>query len=89
MTRKHEEPVLSRHIEVFEADWRFLQSHFGPQSEARVGVSRAIRQMIRRGVRDYQERLARRAERVAPQQVRQPLPALDAFFTQEAPSDGE
>ena len=83
MSRKHDESVVSRHIEVFESDWDFLQQHFGRSSEAKLGVSVAIRQMIRRGVRDYQERLARKLDRlrgggdsVAPQ----PLPALDRFF---------
>ena len=85
MSRKHDEPTVSRHIEVFEADWQFLQAHFGRDSEERVGVSRAIRQMIRKGVRDYQERLTRRAERAAPP-TRQPLPALDRFFTLPQPN---
>ena len=86
MSRKHDETVVSRHIEVYESDWDFLQQHFGRSSEAKLGVSVAIRQMIRRGVRDYQERLARRLDRlrgseagVAPSGAT-PLPSLDKFF---------
>jgi len=84
MSRKHDESVVSRHIEVFETDWDFLQQHFGRSSEAKLGVSVAIRQMIRKGVRDYQERLARRLDRLtrpgeAPSGAT-PLPSLDKFF---------
>ena len=83
MSRKHEETVVSRHIEVYQSDWDFLQEHFGRASEAKLGVSVAIRQMVRKGVRDYQERIARKLDRLphrdAPQK---PLPALDQFFKQ-------
>ena len=81
MSRKHDESVVSRHIEVFESDWDFLQQHFGRSSEAKLGVSVAIRQMIRRGVRDYQERLARRLDRTRVSVGSEaPMPALDKFF---------
>ena len=92
MSRKHDESVVSRHIEVFESDWDFLQQHFGRQSEAKLGVSVAIRQMIRRGVRDYQERLARRLDRTRVSEApTAPLPALDKFFKQPEgdPTDGQ
>ena len=64
--KKHDEPVVSRHLEIFASDWEFLQAQFGRDSDTRLGTSHAIRKMIRKGVRDYQERLLRRAERVAP-----------------------
>jgi hypothetical protein len=82
MSRKHDESVVSRHIEVFESDWDFLQQHFGRSSEAKLGVSVAIRQMIRKGVRDYQERLARKLDRMRQGEanVVAPMPALDKFF---------
>ena len=91
MSRKHDESVVSRHIEVFETDWDFLQQHFGRSSEAKLGVSVAIRQMIRRGVRDYQERLARRLDRTRVSKATSaPMPALDKFFKPEGdPSDGQ
>jgi len=91
MSRKHDEDVVSRHIEVFESDWEFLQQHFGRSSEAKLGVSVAIRQMIRKGVRDYQERLARRLDRmrgVGGEAPTQPMPALDKFFKGSG-ADGE
>ena len=85
MSRKHEETVVSRHIEVYQSDWDFLQEHFGRASEAKLGVSVAIRQMIRKGVRDYQERIARRLDRLAQRDPpAKPLPALDQFFKQTA-----
>ena len=89
MSRKHDETVVSRHIEVFESDWEFLQQHFGRHSEAKLGVSVAIRQMIRRGVRDYQERVARRLDRMRPPGSEAPatqLPSLDKFFAKESPN---
>jgi hypothetical protein len=85
MSRKHDEPVVSRHLELYETDWDFLQQHFGRQSEAKLGVSVAIRQMIRKGVRDYQERIARRLDRLRPEA--KPLPALDKFFKSDSGSD--
>lgn len=89
MSRKHDETVVSRHIEVFESDWEFLQQHFGRSSEAKLGVSVAIRQMIRRGVRDYQERLARKLDRMrGPSEASTtPLPALDKFFKPTEPTE--
>jgi hypothetical protein len=86
MSRKLEEDVVSRHIEVYTSDWDFLQVHFGRQSEAKLGVSVAIRQMIRKGVRDYQERLQRKLDRLSPAK---PLPSLDKFFTPTEAPDGE
>lgn len=89
MSRKHEEPTVARHLEVFESDWRFLQEHFGRESEERVGVSRAIRGIIRKGVREYQERLARRAERVGTGVREAALGVnMDRFFEGSA-DDGE
>jgi len=91
MSRKHDEATASRHIEVYETDWEFLQKHFGRQSEAKVGVSVAIRQMIRKGVRDYQERLARRLDRIAQAKLPQGGQAgqsLDKFFASNV-TEGE
>ena len=65
MTKKLDEPVVTRHIAIYAADWEFLSKNFGHESEERLGVSTAIRGMIRKGVRDYQERVARRKERAA------------------------
>lgn len=83
MSRKHEEPTVSRHIEVFESDWAFLQAHFGRGSGARIGVSRAIRDLIRKGIRDYEARLVRKLDALAPPSP-PALPALERFFR---PSD--
>ena len=81
MSRKLDEPTVSRHIELFAADWDFLTQHFGRDSDTKLGVSVAVRQMIRQGVRRYQERLARRTEAAgggaAAVAVSRPL---DAFF---------
>jgi hypothetical protein len=85
MPRKHDESVVSRHIEVFESDWDFLQQHFGRGSEEKLGVSVAIRQMIRKFVRDYRERLTRKLDRLRgdPSDTSRTLPSLDKFFKSE------
>ena len=93
MSRKHDEDVVSRHLEVYASDWDFLQQHFGRQSEAKLGVSVAIRQMIRKGVRDYQERLQRKLDRLRGDGATAShgaalLPALDKFF-KGSESDGK
>ena len=82
MSRKLDEATVSRHLEIYAEDWEFLLEHFGRHSEAKLGVSTAIRQMIRKGVRDYRERVARRLDalRGAPQAPSGPLPSLDKFF---------
>lgn len=91
MSRKHEEPTVSRHIEVYQSDWEFLQRQFGRASEAKLGVSVAIRQMIRKGVRDYQERLARKLDRARPATVTEgSARRLETFFSEsDSPSDTE
>ena len=62
MSRKHDEPTVSRHLEVYAADWEYLNTHFGRGSPTRLGTAVAIRQLIRKGVRAHQERVARRVE---------------------------
>ena len=81
MSRKHDEPTVSRHLEVYASDWAYLNEHFGRGSATRLGTSIAIRQLIRKGVRAHQERVARRAEGVAPTPAG---PSLDKFFTPAA-----
>ena len=78
MPRKHDETTVSRHIEVYEADWHTLMQLFGPTSDTRLGVSTAIRQMIRKGIRDYEERVQRKLDRTPRSAAT--LPALDDIF---------
>ena len=81
MSHKINEPTVTRHLELYESDWRFLQEHFGRQSDAKLGVSVAIRQLVRKGIRGYQERLRRRAERAATAPLAAtPGQSLDKFF---------
>lgn len=98
MSRPHEEPVVARHIEIYASDWEFLQREFGRGSEAKLGVSMAIRKIVRKGVRAYRERLAQRAEgagsagseaRARGRPERSPSPSLDKFFTKGTPSDAK
>jgi len=83
MSKKHNEPTVSRHIELYEADWAFLEEHFGRASSTRLGVSNAIRQMIRKAITDYRARITKRVEAVAAQARTPPtqLASLDHFFS--------
>ena len=85
MSRKHDEPTVSRHLEVYAADWEYLNTHFGRGSPTRLGTAVAIRQLIRKGVRAHQERVARRVEAAgAAGPPGLPGPSLDKFFAAPA-----
>ena len=84
MSRKHDEPTVSRHLEVYASDWEYLNTHFGRGSPTRLGTAVAIRQLIRKGVRAHQERIARRIEVAAPAGAATPGPSLDKFFAAPA-----
>ena len=46
MPKRAERPQRPRHILIFDEDWDFLTTHYGPASQNRMGVSPAIRQMV-------------------------------------------
>jgi hypothetical protein len=77
VTKKHEEEVVSRHIEVFASDWDFIARE---GTETRTKPSVIIRQIIRKGVRDYQERVTRKLDAARRAGGVTPLAALDRFF---------
>jgi len=83
VTKKHEEPTVSRHIEVFESDWRKLDRYFGRGAEgARLGISTAIRMMIRKAIRDYEERMVKKLDKL--DGVSGGFTTLDRIFEEEA-----
>lgn len=46
MSKKSRLPQSPRHIMIFDEDWEFLMGAFGPYSERRLGVSRALQEHI-------------------------------------------
>ena len=50
MTRKSEIPQTRRHVHIYDEDWEWLNRAYGPDSESKVGISNAIRQIIRKFV---------------------------------------
>lgn len=64
MSKKALLPQSRRHILVYDEDWSYLQQLFGMDTDARLGVSGAIRQIIHAKCRQLREReLARRDAR--------------------------
>ena len=46
--RKSSEPISPRHVLLFDRDWDYLTENFGPGSGSKLGVSEAVRMIIRR-----------------------------------------
>jgi hypothetical protein len=46
MTRRSERPHTPRHINIFDDDWEFLLTFYGPGSASRMGASNAVRTII-------------------------------------------
>jgi len=70
MTRKSPLPQARRHILVYDEDWEFLASLYGPGGlQPSMGISPAIRAIIHKWVRNFK---ARQAEVPGTSQVRQP-----------------
>jgi len=50
------EPARDRHILIEDSIWEFLEQRFGKQSPIGIGVSEAIRQIIRGKVAEIRQR---------------------------------
>lgn len=66
MSKRAERPQSRRHIFVYDEDWEFLTSHFGPSSDNKRGVGWAIRQIIHQKVKSIREREIAEREASAP-----------------------
>ena len=48
MSKRIERPAASRHIQIYEDDWNFLNDNFGRGTEKPLGASKAIRLIVHR-----------------------------------------
>ncbi len=57
MVKRLAMPSRPRHVNVFDEDWEFLDSQYGPRSaNPQVGVSNAIRAIVHRKVLELKAR---------------------------------
>lgn len=62
MPRKETEDTCRKHIWVFQSDWEWLEGHFG----STVGISRAIRHIIRTFRKQMEAKALTNAQHLAP-----------------------
>ena len=71
MSRKRfSEPVRSRHIEIYESDWEFLENNFGNGSVSRVGVGPTIREIVHQKVKWLRAKQIERLDQLGPGESR-------------------
>jgi len=46
MTKRPEQPLVRKHVMLFEEDWEFLSENYGPGGAKPIGVSDAIRKIV-------------------------------------------
>ena len=57
MTKRAEYPTTAHHIYLYDEDWAFLSTHYGPGSlNPEISVSQAIRLLLHKEVRRIRER---------------------------------
>jgi hypothetical protein len=62
MPRKSEIPQTRRHVHIYDEDWEWLNRNYGPDSESKVGISTAIRQIIHKFVSTKQAEIQERID---------------------------
>lgn len=55
MSKKSRLPHSPRHIYLYDEDWEFLETRFGPTGFKPVGVSRVIKELIHNQVLVWRE----------------------------------
>lgn len=73
MSKKTILPSTARHVVLNDEDWEYLETRFGPQGIKPVGVSRVVRSIIHKQIREWREaenqaatKLKRESEKNAP-----------------------
>ena len=66
MPKRIEGPVVARHIELYEADWQFINESFGRSSPYRVGAARVVREIVHARVKALREARSRRIDELSP-----------------------
>ena len=59
-------PHSRRHIMIFDDDWEFLITHFGPGSRNPIGASRCIQAMVRKECARLRGQMAQALDRAEP-----------------------
>jgi hypothetical protein len=68
MSKKAKLPQTPRHVLIFDEDWEYLETRFGPAGLKPVGVSNVIRALIHQRILHWRE-----AENKAANTARKPL----------------
>lgn len=55
MSKKARFPQTPRHVLIYDEDWAYLESRFGPAGVKPVGVSTVVRALIHREVLAWRE----------------------------------
>ena len=55
MSRKARLPQSPRHVLIYNEDWEYLETRFGPQGIKPVGVSNVVRALIHQKVTTWRE----------------------------------
>lgn len=55
MTRKVELPSSPRHVLIYDEDWEYLETRFGPSGFKPVGVSAVVRALIHAKITSWRE----------------------------------
>jgi hypothetical protein len=74
LAKKSRFPQTPRHILIYDEDWEYLETRFGPQGLKPVGVSNVIRALIHQrvlGLREAENAAATRLAREAHQHENQ------------------
>jgi len=70
MSKRTDFPASTRHLLIYDEDWEYLESRFGPRGIKPVGVSTVIRAIL------HQKVMALRAKEIETQDAnRRALPA--------------
>ena len=57
MTKRAEYPTTAHQIYLYDEDWAFLSTHYGPGGlNPEIGISQAIRLLLHKQVRQIRER---------------------------------
>lgn len=56
MVRPVIKPQSPHHIYIFDEDWQWIEEHYGPKSESKIGISQFIRSLVHKFVSNMRDR---------------------------------
>ena len=57
MSKRTTKPTVSKHINLYEDDWAFLVTHYGPDSLTKYGPSALVRDLIHARIKALRAKL--------------------------------